>query len=384
MIAVLPADVDDPTRPSGGNLYDRRLLTSWPAAPPLPTPQSCTSAVRVGHHRAASPPPPTPESRTSRARVGHADGERPTEILAAGGWPYPSAADLAALGAALAAVPRGETVLLDGLVACASPSVVVPEAARLRLVVLVHLPLGDEAGADPVLVHREREVLHAAAAVVATSGWSARRIAEVHGLERVCVVRPGTDPAPVASGSGGGGLLCVGSITPTKGQDVLVRALARIADREWRCSLVGPVDRSPAHVTLVRTLVADHGLAGRVSLTGPLTGAALDEAYAAADLLVLPSRAESFGMVLVEALARGIPVVASEVGGVREAVGGTPPDGVPGLLVPPDDPAALAAALAALLDDPHRRASLRRAALARRDTLSTWPDAAAEMCEVLA
>ena len=387
--AVLPADVDDPTRPSGGNLYDRRLLRSWPrpAAPPPreshPPNRESHPPVRESHASVRESHASVRESHAS-VRESHAVGREshavPVEILAAGTWPHPSPADLAALGAALAAIPTGSTVLLDGLVACASPSVVVPEATRLRLVVLVHLPLGDEAGADPGLVEREREVLHAAATVVATSDWSARRIAELHGLGHVHVVRPGTDPAPVASGSGGGGLLCVGSITPTKGQDVLVRALALLTDRTWRCTLVGPLDRAPAHVALVRDLVTEQGLEDRITVAGPLTGADLDEAFAAADLLVLPSRAESFGMVLVEALARGIPVVASDVGGVREAVGAR----VPGLLVAPDEPVALADALARILDDPALHADLRRTALARRETLPTWPDAAAEMREVLA
>jgi glycosyltransferase involved in cell wall biosynthesis len=328
---VLPADVDDPARPSGGNRYDRRIL-------------------------------------------GELGAGEVAEILAAGSWPHPAASDLEALAAGLAAVPTGGTVLLDGLVACAAPSVVVPEAARLRLVVLVHLPLGDEAGASSALVARERAVLHAAAAVVATSAWSADRIAAVHGLSGVRVVRPGTDPAPVAPGSGGRALLCVGSLTPTKGQDVLVAALARLRG-DWTCLLVGPLDRAPAFAGSLRS-------AAGVTLTGPLSGPALDAAYAAADVLVLPSRAESYGMVLVEALARGIPVVAADVGGVREAVGVARSGELPGLLVPPVDPAALAAALQQALD-PAVHARLRRAALDRRDTLPTWSAAAAELREVL-
>jgi glycosyltransferase involved in cell wall biosynthesis len=336
--AVLPADVDDPRRPSGGNVYDRRILTALGAV------------VASG----------------SAGLGGLAAPDAVVEIPAAGAWPSPSPADLAALADALAAVPTGATVLLDGLVACAAPTVVVSEAARLRLVVLVHLPLGDEAGAEPVLVSREREVLHAASAVVATSAWSARRIAEVHDLPGVEVVRPGVDPAPVARGSGGGALLCIGSLTPTKGQDVLLAALARLRDRAWTCRLVGPLDRAPE-------FVAGLPRSARVTLTGPLTGPDLEAEFAAADLLVLPSRAESYGMVLVEALARGIPVIASDVGGVREAVGSG------AALVPAEDPEALAAAIAAHLDDP---GPLREAA--RRAPLRTWTEAARELHTILA
>ncbi|MCF7553456.1 glycosyltransferase family 4 protein [Pseudonocardia sp. WMMC193] len=345
MRAVLPADVDDPRRPSGGNVYDRRILTA------LAGPDAAVAPGSASLGGLAAPGAPYPVA----------------EVLAAGAWPHPAPADLTALAAALAAVPAGETVLLDGLVACAAPTVVVPEAARLRLVVLVHLPLGDEAGAHPALESRERAVLHAAAAVVATSAWSAERLRAVHGLADVAVVRPGVDPAPVAPGSGGGALLCVGSLTPTKGQDVLLAALDRLADTAWTCRLVGSPDRAPEFAAAL----ARHP---RVTLVGPLTGAALDAEFAAADLLVQPSRRESYGMVATEALARGLPVVASDVGGVREAVGDA------ALLVPAEDPAALAAALHRVLADP---APLRRAALARRAGLRTWPQAAGELHTIL-
>jgi glycosyltransferase involved in cell wall biosynthesis len=335
--AVLPADVDDPQRPSGGNVYDRRVL-----------------ARLAGVH----------------------------EIAAGGAWPHPSAASRTTLAAELDALPDGAVVLLDGLVAGGVPEVVVPEAGRLRLVVLVHLPLADEAGADPALADRERAVLRAATAVVATSAWSAGRLAALHGLDAVAVVTPGADPAPLAPGSDAGSLLCVGSVTPTKGQDLLVGALNEVASRSWSCRVVGPLDRAPSHVDLVRRELDRYGLADRVRLDGPLTGAVLDEAYAAADLLVLPSRAEAFGMVVLEALARGIPVLATDVGGVREALGATPSGEVPGLLVAPDV-RALALGLQQWLDDPVLRTRLRSAAHERRATVPGWDVPSAALAAVL-
>ena len=121
-------------------------------------------------------------------------------------------------------------------------------------------------------------------------------------------------------------------------------------DLPWTCTLVGPL-RDPAYVAAVRGAVARHGLDGRVRLTGPLTGAALDAAYAAADLLVVPSRAETYGMVVTEALARGIPVLASDAGGLPETLGRDPDGRVPGVVVPAGDAAALAAALRGWLID---------------------------------
>jgi glycosyltransferase involved in cell wall biosynthesis len=103
-----------------------------------------------------------------------------------------------------------------------------------------------------------------------------------------------------------------------------------------------------------------------------------------ADLLVLPSRGETYGMVVTEALARGVPVLATAAGGLPEALGRTPAGGVPGLLVPPDDSPALAGALRAWLGDPGLRHTLRAAARARRATLTPWSRTVATVGGVLA
>ncbi|MGI5131332.1 glycosyltransferase family 4 protein [Pseudonocardia sp. CA-107938] len=336
---VVPADIDDPTLPSGGNAYDRRVCRELAAA-----------------------------------------GVSVREVAVAGAWPRPERPARASLARALAALPDGAAVLLDGLVACGVPDVIVPEAGRLVLVALVHLPLGEE---DATLASFEREVLHAVDAVVATSPWTARRLVAAHGLPagRVHVATPGVDPAPLAPGSGGAGLLCLGSLTPTKGQDLLVDALAAVADRSWTCGLVGAVGRDPEYVAAVRGAISAHGLDGRVEITGPLVGDALEATFAAADLLVQPSRVEAYGMVVTEALARGIPVLAADVGGMPEILGD---QDVPGILVPPGDVDALAAALRRWLDEPGLQAELRQAAALRRPTLDGWEVTARCLAQVMA
>lgn len=322
---VLPGDVDDPARPSGGNVYGLRVCSGLPAA-----------------------------------------GRPVRRLRAVGAWPRPSRTDRGRLGRLLAAVPDGADVLLDGLVACAAPDTVTPHAGRLRLAVIVHLPLGDEEGASPELVAAERDTLRAASVVVATSPWTAARLREVHGVD-ADVVPPGTDPAPLTEPDPAGTrLLCLGSVTPTKGQDLLVEALSRLGDRGWTCALVGPLVRDPGQVAAVRAAVGRHGLTGRVTLDGPRTGPALADVWATTDLLVLPSRAETWGMVIDDALARGIPVIAFAVGGVPEHLGAD------GTLVPPADVDALAAALARWLDEPARRRRARAAARSRRRRLSGW------------
>jgi glycosyltransferase involved in cell wall biosynthesis len=336
---IVPEGIDDPTRPSGGNTYDRRVC----------------------------------------------DG------LAALGWTVREHAvrDAAALAHAVGRIPDGAVVLLDGLIASTAPEALVPQARRLRQVVLVHMPLGhrppdDEAGAVRA---REREVLAAAAAVVTTSAWTRRRLGELYALpaDRVHVAEPGVDAAPLAAGTAAGdSLLCVAALTPDKGHDVLLAGLAMAKDLSWRCECVGSLVRDPAFADGVRRHVRNSGLGDRVRFPGPRVGPDLDRAYAAADLLVLPSRAETYGMVVTEALARGLPVLATDVGGVTEALGHGEDGTRPGLLVPPGDPAALGAALREWLSDGELRTRLRRAARERRARLRPWADTASAVADVLA
>ena len=212
-----------------------------------------------------------------------------------------------------------------------------------------------------------------ATAVITTSEWSRRRLGELYGLpaNRVHVAEPGVDAAGLAPGTAAGdALLCVGSVTPDKGHDVLLGALKTATDLSWRGACVGSLDRAPAFADRVRRRAWEGRLLDRVGFLGARTGPELDRAYAAADLLVLASHAETYGMVVTEALARGLPVLATDVGGVTEALGQGEDGTRPGLLVPPGDPAALGAALRAWLEDAELRDRLRLAARGR-----SWPRA---------
>jgi glycosyltransferase involved in cell wall biosynthesis len=345
---VVPDGIDDPARPSGGNAYDRHV---------------CRGLTSIGWSV--------------------------REHAIPGFWSRPDAASFAALDGAVERIPDDAVVLLDGLVASTAPEVLVPQARRLRLVVLVHMPLGhrpaDGRAGDARM--RERAVLSVAAAVITTSAWSRQRLLELYSLpaDRVHVAEPAVDAADLATGTtAGGALLCVGAVTPDKGHDVLLHALATVTDLSWRCVCVGSLDRAPAFVEDLRRHSLDAGLGDRVCFAGPLSGADLDRTYAAADLLVLASRGEAYGMVVTEALARGLPVVAADVGGLTEALGHGA-DGIrPGLLVPPDDPAALGAALRAWLGDAELRGRLRRAACERRESLSGWSTTTSVIAGVLA
>jgi glycosyltransferase involved in cell wall biosynthesis len=317
--AVLPNDIDDPGNPSGGNVYDRRVLTGL-------------------------------------ATLGWTVRELPVP----GAWPTPADGDLAGLAAALATVPDGGLVLVDGLVGSAAATVLVPAARRLRLVLLVHLPLDTDG---------EAAVLAAARAVVSTSPWTTLPVP-------AAVATPGVDPAPPAPPSPAGDrLLCVAPVAPHKGQDRLSAALATVPE-PFSCTYVGSLSRDPEFVAALRPR-----LDPRIRLAGTLTGPDLDAAYARTDLLVSASRGETYGMAATEALAHGIPVLAVRVGGLPVAVGHAPDGTVPGLLVEPDE---LAGAVKRWLTDAGLRERLRRSALARRETLTGWDVTARTVAGVLA
>jgi glycosyltransferase involved in cell wall biosynthesis len=300
-------------------------------------------------------------------------------------FPLPDAETLATADAALAGLPDRTVTVVDGLALGAMPAVAGRNGRRLALVALVHHPLCLETGLDPVTAARlrasERRALAACRRVIATSPSTAATLAADFAVpgERLTVAVPGTDPAPVAAGTGDPPqLLCVGTLTPRKGQRLLLGALAPLRDLRWRLLLAGSADRDPATAAAIRAAVADLGLGERVTVAGELDGAALDAAYAAADLLVSASFHEGYGMALAEALARGLPIVAASGGAVADTV---PPDA--GLLVPPGDAAALGEALRRVLTDPGLRARLRAGALAARERLPRWEDTAAAIEGVL-
>jgi glycosyltransferase involved in cell wall biosynthesis len=274
-------------------------------------------------------------------------------------------------------MPSASLVLVDGLVASVAPEVLEPEAGRLHLVVLLHMPRDEP---------REAAALSATSAIVATSEWTRRWLSDHYALpgNPVYVVQPGVDAAEVAVGTPSGGrLLCVGRVTPLKGHDLLLDALAMVDDRAWQCICVGALDLDQEFVAHLRRLAEDRGLSHRVCFTGPLTHDELDRAYAEADALVVASRAETYGMVVIEALARGLPVIAGEVGGVPEALGHAADGSRPGLLFPPGDSQSLGQTLSRWLGDPWERERLRAAARSRRQRLSDWAQTSRELSAVL-
>ena len=294
-------------------------------------------------------------------------------------FPVPTQAALRQTEAVLASIPDAALAVVDGLAFGALPELAQAQGERLRLVALVHHPLAEETGLAPeraaALRQSETRALAQARRVLVTSAFTARLLAAYRVPPgHIRVVEPGTDPAPAALGSPDGQprLLCVGALVPRKGHDVLLRALAEVADLPWGLDCVGATDRDPAWSGTLPRLRDDLGLRERVRFCGVLSPRELNRRYAQADLFVLASRFEGYGMVFAEALARGVPILAARSGAVPETV----PPGA-GALVRPDDPAALAAALRGLLTDAGLRRRLAAGSRAAGLRLPTWPQVAA-------
>lgn len=311
------------------------------------------------------------------------------EVIGLGGsFPEPDAASAQALDETLAAQPDGARVVIDGLAMGGLPEVVASHTGRLDLTALVHHPLADETGLDEAQRTRffisETRALAAAQRIIATSPFTARRLADFDiPAERIRVVEPGVDTAPLAErvshpSNGRQRLLCVATITPRKGHDVLIEALSQLTEYDWQCDCIGGLDRDPGHTRSIAALIEEKGLQDRFHLLGERPPERLGSAYHTADLFVLPSHYEGYGMVITEALSRGLPIVTTTGG----ALAYTLPHEA-GLSVPPGDSQALADALRRWFADPGLRDQLRRGATQARESLQDWNEAGRAFAQAL-
>jgi glycosyltransferase involved in cell wall biosynthesis len=287
---------------------------------------------------------------------------------------------------ALAGLTAGATTVIDGLALPALEQAILAHARRLRLVALVHHPLPEETGLSGAAAERlarlEAAALQSFRGVVCPSSATAAAV-KAYGVpsERISVIPPGTarperplrpQRARVRS------LLCVASLIPRKGHQVLIGALARIRDRDWRLACIGSLDRDPRTVRAVRRIISAARLERRITLAGELPPPAVMQAYRAADLFVLPSFHEGYGMAFAEAMAHGLPIVATTGGAIPETV---PRDA--GLLVPPGNLVALARALRRVIEKPALAAGLAAGSRRAGSRLPDWRQSAERWERVL-
>ena len=323
-----------------------------------------------------------------------------------GGWPVGSAGDrkrLAALlrddGGATGSAGAGQTVtIVDGLLACGAPDELAAAAAAGRPAwILLHMPL-DDTGQDEAGL--ERRALRAAAGVICTSTSAASRTLARHGLDGVRVALPGTDTAALATGSEPPHLLAVAALLPNKDQSLLLAALSALTHLPWTASLIGSDTADPAYAARLRHTVKQLELQDRVRIPGELRGGALEAEWAAADLSLLISQAETFGLVVTESIARGVPVVVRAGTGAVEALAAGTSDPTPapaaertgehGTATLPGtavalgaDPAPLTDVLRRWLSEPALCARWRAAAVDARDRLPGWDVTARTVLEAV-
>jgi glycosyltransferase involved in cell wall biosynthesis len=339
---AIPGDLDLPT---GGYTYDRRVLALLPnfgvAALHLPLPAS---------------------------------------------FPDPTAADLHETARALAGAAPHSVLLIDGLAYGAMPAAVIGRA-RAPIVALVHHPLYLEAGLgaprQEALRLLETAALALARKIIVTSPLIQRTLIADFAVpaHKITVAEPGTDPAPRAAGSGQGPmqLLSVGAIVPRKGFHLLVHALSPLRDRDWQLKIAGPTDRSFQALADVQAAIRTTGLGQRIALAGPVDGERLAHLYASADAFLMASLYEGYGMVLAEAMARGLPIVCTSGGAAAE----TAPDSA-AIKVPPGDARALTLAIQTILDDRELRQRMAQAAWLAGQKLPRWEDTARIVADVIA
>lgn len=294
-------------------------------------------------------------------------------------FPWPSGDTRMAAQARLLAVPEGRIIMVDGLAFGALPEVASQLRSRNPLVALVHHPLALESGLSAeqadILRASERAALAAANRVVVTSATTARHLSTEYSVpaDRIVIAPPGGDPVAAAHGSRDGvvRLISVGAVVPRKGFDVLIAALATLGNLPWQLTIVGDRGRDPRTAERLDADIAHCNLGDRVAVLGAVPPERLEDLYAGADLFVLASRFEGYGMAYAEAIAHGLPVIGTSAGAIPETVPANA-----GLLVAPDDAGALAKALRRLIENADERQRLATAARTAAKQLPGWQDSA--------
>lgn len=303
------------------------------------------------------------------------------EYPVTGPWPLPELHERQRLAELLSAE---QDWLIGNIVGSAAPEeITAAVAAGRRVTVLMHYFPADDPSLTAAdrrrLAASEARAVTAASAVVVTSAWAAGQVASRYGRDDAVVAVPGFSPAALAPGSSCGGgpptLLWLARLTRAKDPLTFVEALARSDDLGWTARLVGPA--LDADLTQrVRERIERTGLTDRIAVVGTRDGEALEAEWARTDLLVHTSHTETYGMVVSEALARGIPsIVGSGTGAVEaQEVGET---------FPPGDVDALTRTLRGWLTDQRLRERWRTDAAVVRAHLPTWSDTARSVATAL-
>lgn len=299
---------------------------------------------------------------------------------------HPLADDAAHKSAAAAwrVLPDGAAPLIDGL-GLPAFAPLIPELEARGAAGLIHHPTALETGRDEDSRARlqsiERALFPRLRHIIVTSADTARRLCAEFGVDaiRITVVEPGTPDAPRSPGPArtpGCDILSIGTLTPRKGHDVLMRALARLPDLDFRLTIVGGGD--PAYADELRALAGQLALTERMEFAGPLTSDALAPHWERAGIFALATHYEGYGMAIAESLRRGIPVAVTADPGLSERI---PADAA--VIAPPGDHVSLSNGLRRMIFDPELRRTMAEAAWMHGRELPDWPAQAKRLATAL-
>ena len=299
------------------------------------------------------------------------------------GYPFPSKEQLDKAASLLLGLELGVPMLVDGLALGVLPDLVLLLAARHPLIGLVHHPLALESGLRPdqvkALQESEKKSLVHVKRVVANSPKTARDLTGFYGVpdRYVSVVLPGTDRSATAQtpqlipkqSSGPVQLLSVGAVIPRKGFHVLAEALHPLSSLSWTLTIAGDVTRDTHAFAHLQEVIRRCSLENRIHVLGAVSDLELQKLYTTSDVFVLASLYEGYGMVLAEAMANGLPIVATTGGAIADTV---PKQA--GVLVKPGNVAALSDAIRLLVEDADHRSVLAQGARLAAQQQPTWKE----------
>ncbi len=342
IVFVIPGDINLPT---GGYRYDREIINTWKE-----------TGIDV-------------------------------ELVSLdGSYPFPSDKQKKIAIEEITSFPKADIAVVDGLLGGASPEFLQELSNSMPVVSLLHHPLCLENGLEDkqanTLETSERQGLEFVSSVITTSETTTKTVADLFGFKsaNIHTVLPGVNRTKICQGSKNEtlNLLCIGSVIHRKGHSVLLKALAKLTHLNWHLDCYGSTSFDEPLFSKLKTMITENGLSGKVIFHGAVDDQQIEDAYAKADLFVLPSQYEGYGMVYAEAIVRGLPIIGTTAGAIPKTV----PKGC-GILVEPENEEMLKQALEKLITDQALRLQYKENTIKAEPNFPTWQGSAKQFARIL-